>query len=211
MKLKLFYAPGACSLAPHICLLEAGAEFEAVRVNLREGEQLRPEFRAVNPLGRVPAIAGDQGILTENPAILAWIAGTWPAARLAPLDDAWASGQVNSFNAFIASSVHIAFALIFRPGRYGEGEPAVEAMKARGPVLLRDYFGLIESRLEAGPWVHGEAYSTSDPYLYVMSRWLQAQPAAEPHRFVRVRAHIERMQSRPAVQQALSAEGLEGV
>jgi glutathione S-transferase len=204
---KLFYAGGSCALASHIALHEAGAEFEAVKVDLKAGEQKAPEYLAVNPKGRVPALVTRRGTLTENPAILHWIAVAFPNARLAPLGDPWAMAQVLSFNVFLGSSVHPAFAHLFRPGRYAHGEAAAEAMKAKVPEQLGEYFGVVEQQLERGPWVHGEAYTTSDCYLYVFARWLQ-KPELGPERFPRVRAHLERMQERPAVSRALEAEGL---
>ena len=88
--LKLFYAPGSCALASHVALEEVGAEYEAVRVDLRANDQRKPEYLAINPKGRVPALVTDKGVLTENPAILAFVAQSFPEARLAPLDDAFA-------------------------------------------------------------------------------------------------------------------------
>lgn len=211
MKPKLFLAPGACSLAPHICLIEAGADFDCVQVNLREGDQRKPEYLAINPQGRVPAIVTQQGVLTENPAVLEWIARSWPAARLAPLEDSWGLAQVNSFNAFIASSVHAAFAHIFRPERYAEGEAAAAGIKAKAIGMLEGYFALIDARLDLGPWIHGAAFTSSDPYVYVMSRWLTrpGMGALEPYR--NLRSHIHRMQARDSVQKALADEGLDPV
>ena len=85
--LKLFYAPQTCALASHIALEEAGADYETVRVDFRTGEQKKPDYLAVNPKGRVPALVTGHGVLTETPAILAFVAQTYPKARLAPLDD----------------------------------------------------------------------------------------------------------------------------
>ena len=85
--LKLFYSPNSCALASHIALQEAGADYETVRLDFRANEQRKPEYLAINPKGRVPALATDRGILTETPAILAFIAQSFPQARLAPLDD----------------------------------------------------------------------------------------------------------------------------
>jgi glutathione S-transferase len=208
---KFFYASGACSLAPHILLLEVGAQPEMVKLDLKAGDQHKDEYKQINPLGRVPAIATKRGVLTENPAVLGWIARAWPNARLAPLEDPWAMSQVNSFNNFISSSVHVAFAHMFRPERYGEGEAAAEAMKARAPELLDSYFQMIEDKLGDHPFVHGENYTISDPYLYVMSRWFQRPGMGHPEKFEKVRAHLDRMQARDGVKRALEAEGLEPV
>lgn len=208
--LKLFYSPGACSLASHIALEEAGADYQAVRVDLRGGEQNRPEYRKLNPKGRVPALATDRGVLTESPVILGYIAQTHPAARLAPNDDAFAFGDMQSFNMFLATSVHIAFAHFFRPGRFADGEAAAEAMRAKLPEALDEHFGLIEEKLGDGrEWVHGEAYTVSDPYLYVFTRWLDRDGMGDPQRFPRAQAHRRRMEARAAVRKVLAEEGLD--
>lgn len=85
----LFYSPGSCSLASHIALAEAGAAYELVRTDTKTGDQRRPEYLKVNPKGRVPALVTERGTLTETPAILAFVAQSFPQARLAPLDDAF--------------------------------------------------------------------------------------------------------------------------
>ena len=91
--LKLFYATGTCALASHIALKEAGADYETVRLDFGSNDQRKPEYLAINPKGRVPALVADKGILTETPAILVFIAQTFPEAHLAPLDDAFALAQ----------------------------------------------------------------------------------------------------------------------
>src|SRR5476649_788274 len=96
--LKLFYAPNACSLASHIALAEAGAEFEAVRLDLKAGDQKKPDYLAVNPKGRVPALVTPRGTLTENPVILGWIANMFADAHLKPDGDFFAFSQMQSFN-----------------------------------------------------------------------------------------------------------------
>ena len=85
--LKLYYAAGTCALASHIALEEAGAEFETVRVDFRSNEQRKPEYLAINPKGRVPALVTEQGMLTETPALLIYIAQAFPRAGLAPLTE----------------------------------------------------------------------------------------------------------------------------
>jgi glutathione S-transferase len=102
--LKLYYAPHACSLAPHIALEEAGADYEPVLVNFAEGEQRGAEYAKINPKGRVPALVTDRGVLTENPVILGYIAQTFPDAKLADNDDSFAFGNMQAFNCYIAST-----------------------------------------------------------------------------------------------------------
>ncbi len=207
--LTLFYAPNACSLASHIALEDAGAAFEAVRIDTAGGQQRTADYHQINPKGRVPALATERGILTESPAILAYIALRFAQARLAPIDDPFAFAEVQAFNNFISSSVHIAFAHVFRPARFAEGEDAAAAMRAFAPVAIGDYLGLIEERLADGrPYVHGDAYSISDPYLFVMARWLARDGVGDANRFPLILAHRARMNLRPSVRKVLAREGL---
>lgn len=206
--LKLFYAPGSCATASHIALEEAGTDYELELVKLGEQQQRTPEFLALNPKGRVPALATDRGVLTENPAILAYVAQTWPKAGLMPLKDPFAFAEVQAFNMFLCATLHPTFAHKFRPGRYADDAQSQAAMQAKVPSVLDEQFGLIEDRLSDGrEWVHGD-YSTSDPYLYIFARWYQRDGMGEPETRPLVRAHIKRMQGRPAVIRALEQEGL---
>ena len=210
--LKLYYAPGACSLAPHIALEEAGAPYEVERVDLRAGAQRSAAYLAVNPKGRVPALLTDRGILTEAPVILGYIAQTQPDAHLAPIGDPFAFADMQAFNLFLATTVHVAFAHIFRPERYAEGEAPATAMRAKAPESLAAAFALIEARFADGrPFVQGDAYTVADPYLFTFSRWLAArrldgQPLGRLADFPHVAAHHARVGERPAVVRVLAAE-----
>src|SRR5262245_45567176 len=104
---KFFYAPHTCALASHIAIEEAGADYEAVRVDFRANAQRAPEYLAINPKGRVPSLVTSEGILTETPAILAFIAQTYPKARLAP-DQPFVFARVQAFNSYLCSTVHVA-------------------------------------------------------------------------------------------------------
>jgi glutathione S-transferase len=104
--MKLFYAPHTCSLASHIALENAGAEYTTVRIDFAADEQRKPQYLAVNPKGRIPALATGDGILTETPAILAFIAQSFPQARLAPFDQPFAFSQVQSFNSYLCATLH---------------------------------------------------------------------------------------------------------
>jgi glutathione S-transferase len=201
--LKLYYAPNTCALASHISLEEAGAAYDAVRINFADGEQRKPEYLAVNPKGRVPALATARGILTETPAILAFIAQSFPAARLAPLDDAFAFAQVQAFNSYLCSTVHVAHAHRLRGSRWADDETAIEAMKKKVPQSVGDCFDMIEREMMAGPWVMGSDYTISDPYLFTIARWLEGD-GVNIRRFPKVHDHYRRMEARPAVQRALS-------
>ena len=113
---RFFYAPKSCSLASHIALEQAGAAYEAIKVNLGENEQREDEYLSINPKGRVPVLATTDGVLTENLAILVFISQTFPQARLAPLDDPAAFAQLLSFCGYLSSTVNVAHAHGVRGG-----------------------------------------------------------------------------------------------
>ena len=204
---KIFYAPGACALASHIALAEAGASYEPVRLNFQAGDQRKPEYLAINPKGRVPALAFDGQVLTETPAILVYIAQMFPAAKLAPLDDPLALARVQEFNSFLCSSVHVHHAHRTRGSRWADDEAAIEGMKKKVAQNVGDAFELIEGRMLKGPWVMGAGYTVADPYLYTMSSWLEGD-SVDIKRFPKVLDHYRRMSARPAVQKALAEQGL---
>ncbi len=209
--IKLFYSPNTCALAPHIALNEAGADFDLVKVDTQKGEQRQPEYLAINPKSRVPALATERGILTEVPVILGYIARTFPTAQLAPTDG-FDFFRMQSFNSYLASTIHITFAHIFRPERYADSDAAKADMKAKVPRNLADQFGLVEEQLSDGrDWVHGAQYTVSDPYLYVFARWLEREGAGGIAPFPRLAAHRARVQTRSAVLKSLEQEGIKPV
>jgi glutathione S-transferase len=117
----LYYAPNSCALAAHIALEHAGAQFELRRVDLSKHQQSSAEYLRINPKGRVPALVTERGILTETPALLIFIAQSFPAANLAPLGDAFALAEVQSFNSYLCSTVHVAHAHRMRGHRWVDG------------------------------------------------------------------------------------------
>jgi glutathione S-transferase len=209
--LTLFYAPGACSLVPHIALEEAGADYQGQRVNFAAGDQRKSEFLRVNPKGRVPALVTDRGVLTETPAILGYIARCFPEAALADWADPFAFADMQAFQIYIATTLHIVFRQISRAETFADGAAAAAALKAKVPEKSNEYFALIEAKLADGrSWVHGQHYTLSDPYLFVFSSYLRLGDRGDFSRFPQVRAHQDRVRQRPAVQRALAAEGLVG-
>jgi glutathione S-transferase len=204
--LKLFYSPGACSLASHIALAEAGAPYEAVRIDTAAGHQLKPEYRAINPKARVPALVTERGVLTETVAILAFIAQSFPQAYLAPLEDPFAFGQVQAFNSYLASTVHVAHAHGRRGARWADDPAAHVAMKAKVASNMADCFGLIEAEMLKSPWVMGEAYTICDPYLFTIAGWLEGD-GVDIAQFPKVHDHFRRMADRPAARKVLAEEG----
>lgn len=201
--LKLFYAVGSCALASHIALEEAGAAYETVRVNFATNDQRKPEYLKINPKGRVPALITDTGILTETPAILAYIAQVYPQANLAPLADPFEFARVQSFNSYLCSTAHVNHAHMSRGSRWADEPSSIEDMKRKAPKNIAEGFALMESEMFAGPWVMGSTYTICDPYLYTLGRWLE-RAAVDIARYPKIHDHQQRMAQRPAVQKVLA-------
>jgi glutathione S-transferase len=208
--LKFYYAPGACSLASHIALEETGADYEPVRIALAKGEQRTPEYLRINPKGRVPALVEGDWVLTENPAILRYVVCRFPEARLWP-QDARAEARCAEWLAWIASTVHVAYAHVRRPERYASDPKAIQDVVAKGKEACRDLWGQVAAKLGAGPWALGETYSVADPYLLILWVWGCIPPLAfdMARDFPNWTAHARRMAERPAVRRAFEREGLE--
>ncbi|KLN61623.1 glutathione S-transferase [Kiloniella spongiae] len=205
--LTLFHAPGACSLASCIALEETGAEFEVTNVSFADGEQHKADYLRLNPKGRVPALvveekATESGILTETPAILYYIAQRFPDAKLAPHGNDFALAQMQSFNSFLCSTVHVAHAHKLRGARWANEQNSLDDMRAKVPENMSALFTMIEETYLGQPWVLGEQYSISDTYLYTIARWLEGD-GVDITTFPHVNAHFKRMEDRPAVQRAL--------
>ena len=203
--LELFYAANTCALASHIALEEAGAAYSASRVDFRANEQREPAYLAINPKGRVPALVTDRGILTETPAILAFIAQSFPDARLAPLADPFEFARVQAFNSYLCSTVHVAHAHRMRGYRWADDPAAIAEMQRKVPTTVAECFGLIENTMIRGPWVMGGDYTICDPYLFTIAQWLELD-GVDVRRFPKVADHRQRMADRPAVQRALAAQ-----
>src|SRR5215468_10780176 len=150
--LKLYYAPATCALASHITLEEAGADYTTERLNFKVNQQNSPEYLAINPKGRVPSLVTDRGILTETPAMLAFIAQSFPKAKLAPLDDPFAFAQVQSVNSYLCSTVHVAHAHKSRGARWATDDSSFADMKRMIPKTVGACFALIEHKMFRGPW-----------------------------------------------------------
>jgi glutathione S-transferase len=203
--LKLYYAPGTCALASHIALAEAGAPYTTEKVDFKTNQQNSPEYLGINPKGRVPSLVTDRGILTETPAMLAFIAQSFPQAKLAPLDDSFAFAKVQAFNSYLCSTVHVAHAHKGRGYRWAADEASFVDMKKMVPKSVGASFALIERDMLKGPWVMGATYTVCDPYLFTIAQWLEGDSvdlAALP----KVADHRRRMAERPAVRKALAEE-----
>lgn len=204
--LTLYYAPGTCALASHLALEFSGSPYESVRLDFKQQQQRSPEYLRVNPKGRVPALATDRGVLTETPALLQFIAQSFPAAKLAPLDDAFLLAKVNEFNSYLASTVHVNHAHKGRGYRWVDAEDtaALEAMKKKVPQTMGESFALIEEKMLQGPWVLGQQMSTSDLYLYTIATWLEGD-GVDVKRFPKLADLMRRLEADPRVQKVLAS------
>ncbi len=207
--LKLFWHPGSVSLASHIALEEAGAAYEAVRLDFSKNEQRSAEYLAINPKGRIPALVTERGVLTETCAILSYVAETHPAANLLPVD-AWDRAQAHAFMSYLASTVHVAHAHRHRGYRWADEESSFEDMRRKVPQTMGDCFGLIETEFLSRPWVTGERFSVCDGYLFTIAGWLEGD-GVDVAQFPKVMAHRQRVRARPAVARVLAAEGVEAL
>jgi glutathione S-transferase len=201
--LTLFYAPGACSMAPHIVLEESGEKYNAKRMDLSKGEQKTADYMKIHPLGRVPALQLDDGSpLTENTAILPYLGkrfGLWPTD---PVKEAKALSAVG----FFASTVHPAHAHIGRPERYTEEKSALPGLQAMGKKSFHEYMKQIDGMYAGREWL-SDKYSVLDPYAFIFYAWgiRRELPVAELKNYT---AFKDRMAKRPAVQRVIADEGV---
>lgn len=204
--LTYYTAPGTCALASHLALEYAGAPYEVVRLDFKNQQQRSPEYLRLNPKGRVPALATDRGVLTENPAILLYIAQSFPAAQLAPLDDVFLLAKMNEFNSYLCSTVHVNHAHKGRGYRWVDADDtaSIEAMKKKVTQTMGESFALIEEQMLKGPWVLGERFSTSDLYLYTLAGWLEGD-GVDVMRFAKVADLVARLDAAPQVRKVLAS------
>ena len=220
MAYRLFYSPGACSMAPHIALEEIGCEFELALISSsgeREGAMTgTDEWRAVNPKGRVPALlsvpgnmGGAPSLLTEAPAILFYLASTHPEAQLLPGDPAAAARSLEWLN-WLSSHVHaMSYGQIWRAHRYSDDEAHLDAIRARGRKTLLEQYAYVERVLgDSRDWAVPQGYSIADAYLLVFFRWGQRIGLAMRAHYPAWSRLTDRALERPAVARVLEREGL---
>ncbi|MEP0520828.1 MAG: glutathione S-transferase family protein [Hyphomicrobiales bacterium] len=200
--MKLYFSPGSCAFATHLALEEAGASYEAIKLNFKTGEHLTDEYLAINPKGRVPALITSHGVLTETPALLVYIAQVFPESGLIPQGNPFLLAKIQEFNSFLASTVHVAHAHKLRGHRWADEQSSFDDMKRKAPETMHACYKLIEEEMIDGPWVMGETYTICDAYLYTISRWLAGDGVAVSD-FPKVENHMKLMAKRPAVQKIL--------
>ena len=199
--MKLFYAPGACSLSPHIVLNEAGLSFDKVKVDTKSKAMPGGDYRSVNPLGYVPALELDDGtVLTEGPAIVQYIADRVPDKKLAPANGTLERTKLQSWLNFISTELHKSFSPLFNAGMPQE---AKQVFRER----LATRFHHLDQHLADKDYLLGKAFSVADAYLFTVSNWA-AHTGVDLSPFPSVLAYRKRVAARPAVAAAMQAEGL---
>ena len=203
--MKLYYAPGACSIGIHVLLEEIGKPYERAKLNFAEGEQYRPAFKAINPKSKVPTLQRDDGsVLTEFPSIAVWLAKTNPDKHLLPEDP---DGMARTLEAvdYVVATLHMqGFSRMFRPANFAPTEADHEAVKARGREIFENGLTLMDATLDGKDYVTG-SFSIADAALFYVEFWAAARmkmtlPA-------NCAAHYARMTARPAVKTVLEVEG----
>ena len=202
--MKLYYAPGACSMAAHIVLRELGYRFDLERVDLRQGRTANgTDYSAVNPKGYVPALVLDDGqVLTEVAAILQYLADSRPEQGLAMPSGDLAHYRLLEWLNFISSEVHKTLGALFNPNLPAECRGVPLALFERRCDWLAGTLG-------AGPFLMGERYTIADPYLFTVLNWTSVL-AVDLDRWPALKDYLARVGARPAVQETLKAEGLTG-
>ncbi len=204
--MKLYMAPGACSMGIHILLEEIGAPYETVKLDLKGGEQHKPPFSDTNPKGKVPTVQRDDGtVITEYPVIAHWLGETNPGAQLLPADKEAALQGAMAMDYAVATIHMQGFARLFRPENFNAADP--EAAKAMGKTLVEKGYAQLDKLLAGKEWVAG-TYSVADSAVFYVSFWgAKRMGMTLPSN---LEAHFNRMLARPAVQRTLQQEGLAG-
>ncbi|WDI32217.1 glutathione transferase GstA [Hyphococcus flavus] len=202
--MKLYYKPGACSLASHIALNEAGADFSIEKVDTKaKRTETGEDFLKISPNGYVPALEVNTGeILTEGPAILQYIADTNKAANLAPENGTVARARVNGYLNFVGSELHKAF------GPFFGDTPLEGAAREQAEANVARRFNYLEEELSDGrKFLTGDQFTIADAYLFVVANWTSFAKI-DLGQWPNIASFVARVAERPAVQKALAAEGL---
>ncbi len=203
MTYQLYFTPGACSLAPHIVLREAGAKFDLVQVDLKtHTTKDGKDFYAINPKGYTPALGLANGeLLTEGPAITQYVADSVGATSLAPKAGTLERARVNEWLTFIGTEIHKCFSPLFNPAND-------DAAKKPWKDKLADRFALVEKTLADGrPYLTGENFTIADAYLFTVTNW-SGNVSVDLSAFPKLNAYQARVLARPHTQAAMKAEGL---
>jgi len=200
--MKLYYSPGACSLASHIVAREAGIEIELEKVDIQtKRTQNDIDFFTINPKGNVPVLELDDGsLLTESTAIMQFLADLKPGRDLVPRNGTMARYRLQEWLGFISSDLHKSYSPLFNP-------TVPDFARSEKHQALLKYYAWIDVVLTPHPWLLGQSFSAADAYLFTVTNWAP-YVGLEISPFSALMAHQQRVASRPHVREALSAERL---
>lgn len=202
--LTLYFSPGACSTASHIALEETGTPYVEKLTQLAKGEHKTEAYQKINPRGKVPALDVDGKVLTENTAILTYLAHRFPEQRLLP-SDPFEQARCISTMAWFSNTVHPAYTHIVRPERYASSESGQGEVKAESKKTFWTHLQEIDALLKGKTWFMGEQYTVVDPYALVFYGWgVRGEfPVTTLEAYT---AFKDRMLARPAVRKVLESE-----
>ena len=202
--LTLYFSPGACSMASHIGLEETGAPYEEKPTLLPKGEHKTEAYLKINPRGKVPALNVDGKVITENTAILTYLARRFPEKKLLPADPIEEARCISTM-AWFSNSVHPPYTHYLRPERYADGEAAQAAVKAMAKKNFLEQCAEIDRLLQGKEWIMGSQYTVADPYALVFYGW-GVRAGLGMTDFAAYTSWKERMLKRPAVRKILESE-----
>jgi glutathione S-transferase len=203
MDIKLYYAPVTCALAPYISLTEAGADFTAMPVNMRKGQNKSPEYMGMNPKHKVPVLQVDGKVLTESPAIQTWIARTFPDAKLLPADP-WEELQALSILCWCSSGIHPYLSRINSPAKVCDVPDTGESVTRLAAEFIYEAFAIAERLLDGRDYFFGDFTAPDAHFFWCFRRATQFELPLDA--YTNCAAHFARMQTRPSVQKLLSFE-----
>ncbi|MBX2880212.1 MAG: glutathione S-transferase family protein [Granulosicoccus sp.] len=208
MSITFYSAVGSVGLAAHVVLEElkesSSFDYELILLDMSNTEHRGDEYKKINPKARVPSLIVDGTVLTETPAILAFLAQTNPDSSLRLPTDPMAFAQIQSFNSYLCSTVHVAHAHKYRGSRWTDDKAALAALTANVPNTMAACFEDLETHFFTGPWVMGAEFTICDPYLLAISSWLESD-GVDIERFPKLKKHREAMHKRSAVQSVFRA------
>lgn len=204
---KLYFSPGACSMAAHAVLEEIGKPFEAVPVMLRKGEHKTEAYAAINWKQKVPTLEVEGKRLTENVAILSYLGWSAPEAKLMPAAGTWEATEALSLLGWLSSGVHPVIGRFFRPSAFCDLPGSEDAVKRLAGEQTAAAFAGVEKLLAGKEWLLGD-YSVADPYAFVFMHWAKNALKLDVAPYPNYRAHYDRVVARPALQRMLEREAV---
>ncbi len=198
--MKVYCAPNTISVATIVLLEEAGVAYEPVRLSFADGDQTTPEYHAINPKGRVPAVITEDGILTETGAIAEYVAALAPDKSLVPTEP-WAAAQLRSVMYYLAATFHVNHAHKMRGHRWADHDASHKDMTAKVPETMGQSCAFVEETCALDPFVMGGNMTVADPWLFTICSWLEGD-GVDIVAYPKLSAHFDMMNTRPSVTKA---------